>query len=96
MLLRLTRKLQQQLIEYYYLQNDKKDFEEAVRATLRDIVGSYALVIVCADYPDRLICAKKDNPIVIGIGENENFVASDIPALIEYTVMSYLWKIIVF
>ena len=74
-----------QLIEYYYLQNDKKDFEEAVRATLRDIVGSYALVIVCADYPDRLICAKKDNPIVIGIGENENFVASDIPALIEYT-----------
>lgn len=74
-----------QLIEYYYLQDGKKDFEKAVRNALRDIVGSYALVIICVDYPDRLICAKKDNPIVIGIGENENFVASDIPALIEYT-----------
>lgn len=74
-----------QLIEYYYKLNGCSDIVEALRAALRDIVGSYALVVLCCDYPDRIICAKKDNPIVIGIGKDENFVASDIPALIEYT-----------
>ena len=72
-----------QLIEYYYTKTS--DFEGAVRSALQDIVGSYALCILCVDFPDEIICAKKDNPIVIGIGKNENFIASDIPALIEYT-----------
>lgn len=74
-----------QLIEYYYKKFDCKDFEGAVQRALQDIVGSYALCILCVDYPDKIICAKKDNPIVIGLGQNENFIASDIPALIEYT-----------
>ena len=74
-----------QLIEYYYVKLGSNDIEAAVSRALADIVGSYALCILCIDKPDQLICAKKDNPIVIGIGKNENFVASDITALIEYT-----------
>ena len=74
-----------QLIEYYYVESGENDIETAVRRALADIVGSYALCILCVDRPDQLICCKKDNPIVIGLGENENFVASDITALIEYT-----------
>ena len=74
-----------QLIEYYYEQDDCGDVFKAVCSALKDIIGSYALVVLCSDYPDRLICAKKDNPIVVGIGKNENFVASDVTALIEYT-----------
>ena len=74
-----------QLIEYYYVKFGNNDIEAAVCRALADIVGSYALCILCVDRPDQLICAKKDNPIVIGLGKNENFVASDITALIEYT-----------
>ena len=74
-----------QLIEYYYVKSGNNDIEAAVCRALADIVGSYALCILCVDKPDQLICAKKDNPIVIGLGKNENFVASDITALIEYT-----------
>ncbi|MBO7425547.1 MAG: glutamine--fructose-6-phosphate transaminase (isomerizing) [Clostridiales bacterium] len=74
-----------QLIEYYYTKGGDQDFEGSIRRALQDIVGSYALCVLCVDFPDKIICAKKDNPIVIGLGENENFIASDIPALIEYT-----------
>ncbi len=74
-----------QLIDYYYSQNGFSDFEGAVREALQDIIGSYALGIICVDFPEKIICVKKDNPIVIGVGKGENFIASDIPALIEYT-----------
>ena len=74
-----------QLIEYYYRLNGCSDINAAVRRALKDIVGSYALCVLCVDEPDRLICAKKDNPIVVGIGNDENFIASDVTAMIEYT-----------
>lgn len=74
-----------QLVEYYYNLSGDKDIIKAVRKALQDIVGSYALGILCEDYPDQIICVKKDNPVVIGVGKNENFIASDITALIEYT-----------
>ena len=45
---------------------------------------------MCQDYPDTLICTKKDNPLVIGLGEGENFIASDIPAIIAYTRRTYI------
>ncbi|MBR6959951.1 MAG: glutamine--fructose-6-phosphate transaminase (isomerizing), partial [Clostridiales bacterium] len=61
------------------------DINAAVRRALKDIVGSYALCVLCVDAPDRLICAKKDNPVVVGIGKGENFIASDVTAMIEYT-----------
>jgi len=61
------------------------DFLEAVRRTLREIHGSYALLFLNRREPRRLIVAKNATPIVIGWGEGETFIASDIPALLDYT-----------
>jgi glutamine---fructose-6-phosphate transaminase (isomerizing) len=61
------------------------DFLEAVRRTLREIRGSYALLFLNRRDPKRLIVAKNSTPIVIGWGEGETFIASDIPALLDYT-----------
>lgn len=66
------------------------DFEGTVRRMLNRIEGSYSLVIMCAEAPDRLICTKKDNPLVIGLGKGENFIASDIPAIINHTRDTYI------
>ncbi len=62
-----------------------KDLLEAVRQTIREIDGSYALVFLSQREPHRLIVAKNSSPIVIGEGDGETFIASDIPALLEYT-----------
>jgi glucosamine--fructose-6-phosphate aminotransferase (isomerizing) len=61
------------------------DFLTAVRHSLREIQGSYALVFLNQRDPDRLIVAKNSTPIVVGWGEGETFIASDIPALLDYT-----------
>ena len=66
------------------------DFVEAVNKVLNRIEGSYYLAFMCQDYPYTLICTKKDNPLVIGLGEGENFIASDIPAIIAYTRRTYI------
>ncbi|MGL5271437.1 MAG: glutamine--fructose-6-phosphate transaminase (isomerizing) [Selenomonadaceae bacterium] len=68
----------------------KGDFEAAVREVLKRIEGSYALVFMSKHDPDRLICTKKDNPLVIGLGDGENFIASDIPAIIARTRRTYI------
>ncbi|MDD3959391.1 MAG: glutamine--fructose-6-phosphate transaminase (isomerizing) [Clostridiaceae bacterium] len=73
------------LIEYHYLTNCNADLFSAVQAALMEIEGSYALVVLCTEHPDLLIAAKKDNPLIIGYGEGANYIASDIPAVIEYT-----------
>lgn len=57
----------------------------AVRQTLTKIEGAYAMVVVCQDFPDRLVVARKSSPLIIGIGKGENYVASDIPAVLPYT-----------
>jgi glucosamine--fructose-6-phosphate aminotransferase (isomerizing) len=61
------------------------DFLDAVRRTLREIHGSYALLFLNRRDPKRLIVAKNSTPIVIGWGDGETFIASDIPALLDYT-----------
>ena len=66
------------------------DFDQAVRKVLARIKGSYALVFLSKFHPDRLICARQDNPLVIGLGEGENFIASDIPAIIKHTRRTYI------
>lgn len=66
------------------------DMEEAVKKVLKTIEGSYSLVFMCAAEPDKLICTKKDNPLIIGLGEGENFIASDIPAIIAKTRRTYI------
>lgn len=66
------------------------DMEDAVKKVLKTIEGSYSLVFMCAAEPDKLICTKKDNPLIIGLGEGENFIASDIPAIIAKTRRTYI------
>lgn len=66
------------------------DFEGTVRRMLNRIEGSYSLVIMCAEDPSRIICTKQDNPLVIGLGKGENFIASDIPAIINRTRDTYI------
>jgi len=70
-----------QLINDFY----KGNIEDAVFSALKELKGSYAIVVVCEDEPEKLIGARKESPLVIGIGDNENFLASDIPALLKYT-----------
>ena len=72
-----------QLLEYHY--NECGNMMEAVGRCLRRIEGSYALGIICSDYPDALIAARKDSPLIIGFGENGNFIASDATAIIRHT-----------
>ncbi|MDR2395966.1 MAG: glutamine--fructose-6-phosphate transaminase (isomerizing) [Endomicrobium sp.] len=69
------------LIKKYY----KNDLFDAVKRSLREIKGSYALAVICKDDPGTIICARQDAPLIIGIGQEENFIASDIPALLSYT-----------
>lgn len=66
------------------------DFVGAVREVLNKIEGSYSLVFMSKDNPDTLICAKQDNPLVVGLGKGENFIASDIPAIISKTRDTYI------
>lgn len=70
-----------QLLEYVY----DGDFFDAVIKMLEKIEGSYALGIMCNDYPDQIIAARKDNPLIIGLGDDENFIASDVTAIVEKT-----------
>ena len=57
----------------------------ALRETTRQLRGSYALAIINADAPGELLCARRDNPLILGVGEGENMIASDIPAILALT-----------
>ena len=70
-----------QLLEYYY----RGDIMEALTKVLHRIEGAYALGIICADCPDRLIAARTDSPLILGYGEGCHFMASDVTAVIKYT-----------
>ena len=74
------------LVEEYY----EGDFVEAVKKVLAEIRGSYSLVFISKHEPDKIICTKQDNPLVIGLGEGENFIASDIPAIIHRTRRTFI------
>ena len=66
-------------------QHHKVSLEEAVRIALRRVVGAYVIVLIDEDNPDTLIAARKGSPLVIGIGKDEHFLASDASPIIEYT-----------
>ena len=72
-----------QLLEFYY--NECGDFFESVGRVLRRIEGAYALGMLCADCPDRIIAARKDAPLLLGFGEGCSFLASDATAIIRHT-----------
>lgn len=65
--------------------NNNVSFEEAVRMALTQVVGAYAIVILSKSNPNYLIGARKGSPMVVGIGENEHFIASDATPIVEYT-----------
>ena len=66
------------------------DFIAAVREVLSKVEGSYSLAFMAKAHPDILICAKQDNPLIVGLGRGENFIASDIPAIINHTRQTYI------
>ena len=72
-----------QLIDSYLKKGNK--LFKAVRLALAEVDGTYGLAIISSEEPDRIVAARKGSPLVVGIGENENFVASDVAALIAYT-----------
>ena len=74
------------LLEEFYA----GDLLDAVQKTVKRLSGSYALAIMCEEQPDQLIAVRKDSPLIIGKGENENFIASDIPAILKHTRDIYL------
>ena len=82
------------LIDYYFTsdksQNTIEKFLRAVKNAVSDLKGSYALEIISSLYPEDLVVVRKDSPLVIGKGNGENFVASDIPAVLRYTKDFYL------
>ena len=74
------------LVEYYY----EGSLVDAVMKVIDEIEGSYALGVISQDNEDMFICARKESPLIIGLGQDENFVASDIPAILEYTRDIYI------
>ena len=69
------------LFEYYY----KGDILETMIKVINHVEGSYALGILCADYPDQFIAVRKASPMIVGLGEGENFIASDVTAILKHT-----------
>ena len=67
------------------LYKEEKDIFKAVLKALHTLEGSYAFGVICKDYPDRVICCRKESPLVVGLGKGENFIAPDVPALLEHT-----------
>ncbi|MGL5378864.1 glutamine--fructose-6-phosphate transaminase (isomerizing) [Clostridium sp.] len=74
------------LIDYYY----RGDLLEAVIKATSKMEGSYAIGVVCKNEPDKLVAVRKDSPLIVGIGKDEYFIASDIPAVLSYTRDVYL------
>ncbi|MBC3901351.1 glutamine--fructose-6-phosphate transaminase (isomerizing) [Acetobacterium malicum] len=66
------------------------DLVETVQIALTRMKGSYALAILCANEPDKIVAVRKDSPLIVGLGDGENFIASDIPAILNYTREVYL------
>lgn len=71
------------LINYYY--EETGDILKAVLNSMKKLEGSFALGVLCRDFPDRIVAARKDSPLIVGTTPNENFIASDVPAVLEYT-----------
>lgn len=66
------------------------DLVETIQIALQRMSGSYALAVLCANEPDKIVAVRKDSPLIVGLGDGENFIASDIPAILNYTREVYL------
>lgn len=77
-----------QLLDYYYSHINEP--VKAIIETMQELKGSFALGIVFADFPNRVFAVRRESPLIIGVGKDENFIASDVPAIIKYTKDYYL------
>ena len=73
-----------QFISYIY-KKEKLDFYNTVKAVLKEVKGTYGIVVMCKDEPQKLVAAKNGSPLLIGIGKDENFLASDASAILDET-----------
>jgi len=73
------------LIEYYYLNGEEMSSENAVQMALSKVVGAYGIAVLCSKENNKVIAARKGSPLVLGLGNNEYFIASDASPLAEYT-----------
>ncbi len=78
-----------QLLDYYYLNSPGNPVDAIIR-TMKELEGSYALGVVFADFPDMVFALRKESPLIVGVGEGENFIASDVTAILRYTKNYYL------
>lgn len=78
-----------EVVAHLISSNYEGNLFEAVVKTLPLLRGSYGLGVIHKDSPEEIICTRKDSPLVIGLGENENFIASDVPAILKYTKNVY-------
>ena len=81
------------LIHYHYQAaegTDKIKFLSAVTKACKELKGSFAIEVLCTDYPDNMIIVRQDSPLVIGKGDGENYISSDIPAILSFTKDFYL------
>lgn len=74
------------LIDYYY----EGDLLDAFMKAVKKMEGSYALGVVCKNEPNKIVAVRKDSPLIVGVGEGESFIASDIPAVLNHTRNVYL------
>lgn len=75
-----------QLVDYHY----HGDPLAAIADTMREVTGSFALGILFADFPNKIFAVRRGSPLIVGKGENESFIASDVPAILKYTKQYYL------
>ncbi len=74
------------LIDHFY----EGDLLDAVYKSIAKMKGAYAIGVICSHEPDKIVAVRKDSPLIVGLGEDENIIASDIPALLKYTRKVYL------
>ena len=77
------------LLGYYYKKNPMEPIV-TIERTIKDLEGSFALGIVFEDFPDVVFATRRESPLIVGVGKNESFIASDVPAIINYTKDYYL------
>lgn len=73
-------------VDFFY----EGDLVKAVRKVLQKVRGSYAFAVISKQEPDKIVCVRKENPLIVGLGEGENYIASDIPAILAHTRKIYL------
>ncbi len=82
---KFTSSTDTEVIAHLIEENYNGSVEKATRTALKQIEGSYALGIVCAKEPQKLVAARNESPLILGIGKEENFIASDVPAILKHT-----------